>query len=32
VDIALTPGAYQIYCGVGGHADGGMTLPLTVTP
>jgi hypothetical protein len=33
IDIALaTPGTYQIYCGVSGHADGGMVLPLTVTP
>jgi plastocyanin len=33
VDITLTtPGTYQIYCGVGTHADqGGMVVPLMVT-
>lgn len=32
VDVTLAPGAYEIYCGVGGHADAGMVVALTVTP
>jgi hypothetical protein len=32
VDVTLAAGAYQIFCGVGSHAEQGMVVPLTVTP
>ena len=32
LDVTLPPGSYEVYCGVGDHAQRGMLLPLTVTP
>jgi hypothetical protein len=32
VDVTLAAGSYQIFCGQPGHAAGGMTVSLTVSP